>query len=210
MEKIQDTVSKQLPALRLYLDELKALHEFLSQICKKPIAIRTCGYKLNTFDELSSLPKDSTHEISFNSLEPYLSVELTSYNGRIYLGDTGVQAEGIAAHIEKILLTGKIFHPNLTKYSFLYGIFSGLPLFISFFGRNSDYVIFGLIWMLICFAWLLFDLFYYQQKNYNTIIFHLRKETPNFWKRNMDKIIMLIIGTIFGALVTSAIELLVK
>ena len=43
---------------------------------------------------------------------------------------------------------------------------------------------------------------------YSSIVFNTRKESPGFLVRNKDKIILLVIGSLVGALITMMINLL--
>jgi len=208
MEKISDSISKDLPPLRLHLDELREVYEVLSKYSKEAATIETCGYRISNLDELGKLPVEQTNELYINSRNPYLQIRLTQTHGKIYVGDGNIESEGLASRIEKILLQGKILYPALPKsnwISFLLGLPCGLGIIL----ENKILVIVGGIIILVNIIWGLLH-FSFVTKRYNTIVFKLRKETPSFWKRNKDELVMLIVGTIIGVVVTKVIDLLLK
>jgi hypothetical protein len=149
MEKIRDSVNKELPPLRLYLDDLREVFEVLSKHRAKNIEILTCGYKVTNVDELGKLPEEQTRELYINSSEPYLHIWLTQSTGKIYTGDDSIESEGLASRIEKILLRGKIFYPYLPKNNIWIAFLLGLPLAAGILLQNKILAIIGLIISLI-------------------------------------------------------------
>lgn len=208
MEKIRNSIKKNLPPLRLYLDELREVYEELSKHCEEPVTIQTCGYRLDNLDELGKLPAEQTNELFIHCLNPYLQIRLAPTHGEIYIGDDDIKSEGLASRIEKILLKGKVLYPALPKSNWISFLFV-TPLAFGIFLGNKILIFFGvsILLVVILWGWLNFE---FVTKRYNTIVFKSRKEAPNFWKRNKDEIIMLVVGTLFGVIITKVIDLLIK
>jgi len=200
MEKIHDSVTKRLPPLRLYLDELRELHNFVSSCCKEPVIIETCGYRLKSLDEVSNLTENTTNSILFSSQQPYLQVRLTSVYGEIYIGDGGIEAEGIASRVESILLRGKVSRPLLLDRVWV-SVALGVSLWMGVIITNPLIITLSVALMLIAFLWIIWD-YRFVTQHYNTLVFRMRKDSPNFWTRNKDQIILLLIGAVIGAVIT--------
>jgi len=116
--------------------------------------------------------------------------------GKIYIGDDSLESEGLGSRIEEILLRGKIFYPDLPDSNWIVFLL-GLPIGFGIFLQNKGLIVTGVLIVLLSVLWTglhsRFDL-----KRHNMIVFKLRKEAPNFWKRNKDNIVLLAIGSIFG------------
>lgn len=103
MEKIKEPISKQLPPLVLYLDDIQELYEFLKETTKEPVVIETCGYRFISLDELSKFEKEKTNSFTIYYEEPYLKydepyrVNLYLYQNRglIFINRGDVKAEGM-------------------------------------------------------------------------------------------------------------------
>lgn len=209
MEKIRDCISKDLPPLRLYRDEVQDLITFLSSHCKESILIETCGYRLESPDEFSQLPVERTNYLFVMSRKPYIQVRLTQTGGDLYIGDGSIESEGLASHIEEILLRGKILYPDILNNRWVTFLISfTLPIVIILSNNNLIRAIAALA-LLGFGVWMLWD-YYFLTKRFNTIIFKHRKEAPNFLKRKKDEIIILVIGAIIGAIITVLTGLILK
>ncbi|MFZ2098396.1 MAG: hypothetical protein WAV05_17325 [Anaerolineales bacterium] len=200
MEKISDSIFKTLPHLRLYRDEIEELYQFLIGIADEKVIIETCGYRLSSIDEISQLSKDTTHDIQFSTNKPYIRIRLTAYSGDIYIGKGDVEAEGIASLIENILLKGKTYQPLLHNNPWL-SFLPVIPLIVGIIMRNIFIIILGSVLFIASVVWLSVET-HFSVTRYNIIIFHSRKNTLNFWKRNKDQIIMLIVGAVIGIAAT--------
>src|SRR5687768_8039925 len=129
MKQVIDSISRDLPSLRLYEDELRELYSFLKTHCTAPIELRISNYELETLDEISQLPFEKTHSMLIHCDKPYLNIDLSQVSGRLYCGDASVASEGIVSRIEEILKKGKAGRLNLTKTltsSVIFGSFTGI------------------------------------------------------------------------------------
>jgi hypothetical protein len=213
MEKLQKTsVNKDFPPLRLYFDEIRELYEVLSKHCKEPVTIYTCGYKITDFDDLKKLSEEQTHEMNISCTNPYLELRLTKVYGELYIGDGSLESEGLSSRIENCLLKGKATYPVLFKSNWLSYVIV-LPLLLGFMLDNKILITSGAVaWLsyflfIIIWGWLHYR---FVTQRYNTIIFKSRKEAPNFLQRNKDELIMLIVGTFIGVVITKIIDLILK
>lgn len=208
MEKIIDPIRIKLPPLRLYLDQLREVYDVLSIHCDKPIIIQTCGYRITDLDELENLPDEQTNELYISSNIPNLQIKLAQNYGEIYSSESSLEVEGLLSRIEKILLHGKTRYPISPFNNWLPFLF-GLSLCLGIIFRYQNFVIISIIILLVNFLWAILD-FNFVNKPVNTIIFKSRKDSPNFWKRNKDDILKLVLGIIIGSFITKYIDYLIK
>lgn len=208
MEKAKGPISKDFPPLRLYKDELQELMDFLSLHCQSAIVLETCGYKLESLDELSRLPVESTNIFFISSQNPYFQLRLTRTHGELYIGDSSIESEGLASHIENILLRGKIQYPHLLDKPWVMYLLS-LPFFIGIIESNKYLIAICTLLFLCLIIGVVWE-YRFSTKRYNTIIFKNRKDAPGFLIRKKDEIIMLVIGAVIGAVITVLVGLVIK
>ena len=139
------------------MNELRELYDFASSFCKEPIVIETCGYRLKSLDEASSLTEDKTNSIFFISRQPYLQVRLTPVSGEIYVGDGGIEAEGISSRIESILLRGKVSRPLSRNTAWLAVVVFGLSLWAGIILVNPLIITLSLALIFIAFLGIIWD-----------------------------------------------------
>jgi hypothetical protein len=215
MEKIKKTIDRKLPPLVLYLDDIQELYEFLKGIAKKTVVIETCNYRLNSPDELSKLKEEKTNSIAFECNEPYLSVNLYESGGSILISKRDIgdnEAEGIAVNIERILLSRKrsvVF--SIVSKPYFIGSLCGFSVFLALSSKNSESFIlplFSLASFIVTVCGFVFG-YLFSLRWYNTVFFKLRKESPSFWKRNKDQIIVGVVTAVITAIITSFVTAII-
>jgi len=210
MELIRDSITKELPPLRLYIDEITEVYSLLCSCCKEPIVIETCGYSLKTLEELSHLPKNETNRFHFRCRAPLcgdIDVWIRPCYGQISIQHNSLVAEGIASRIEDILLRGRVFvlfSAEGTWMPIIMGILTSVLIGASIISKNPFIVM--LLFVFLCIQAREFFL----MAHYNTIIFLTRKNSPNFWKRNKDRIIVGCICATGGAITLKIVEAIIK
>lgn len=208
MEKIKSSIRKELPPLRLYLDELRQIYDTLSEYGAEEIEIETCGYRITDFDELRKLSVEQSHELTLGCRKPHLEVRLANYGGSIYVSEGGFDVEGLVSRIESILIHGRFWYPSLPRNNWIAFIL-GIPFTLGLLLENvvlriigSFFIMAALLW-----GWLVYV---YATRRHSTVVFKLRRDAPNFWQRNKDDLIKLAIGTIIGIVLTKIVDLLLK
>jgi len=144
MKKLRNSISADLKPLIIYEDELLEIYSFLKEICDENIIIKTCGYELDTINEIKELPVSKTHEIRFECNQPYLHIELLTHSANIYCGDTGIEAEGVVARAKEVLSKGERKTTGIHNHPWL-SFFIGIPLMIGLFKANWPLAIIGII-----------------------------------------------------------------
>jgi len=204
MKEIRNSISNSLPPLRIYRDKIEELYSFLNDICEDSVDIQTCGYSLDSIDEITDLPQEQTNSISFTCNHPYLQVILTPVHGEIYCSNADIKAEGIVSRTQQILLKGKVTRPFLPEHkwlSFILGLAFGTPLGLGLLFNNVPVITFGGLLLLGWFVFVIWD-YHFKRNSFCTIVFKSRKEAIGFWKRNKDQVVLLLIGAIIGTVIT--------
>ena len=200
MKKIQDSITKKLKPIKIYLEELSELHSFLLEISNDNVEIQACGYELENFEELKNLQKDEIHDLKFTCKSPYLSIDFSSNSARVYCGKGDIASEGIVSRIYNILKHSQIKRLNLLDHWWI-GFFVGLPLTVGIVITNIDVVLIGALLILIQFVILAYE-YQISVNKYSTLILKSKKEKTSFWKRNKDQVILLLVGAFLGAIIT--------
>jgi len=209
MERIQDSITKELPPLRLYIDEITALYDLLLSCCKGPVVIKTCGYRLETPEELSKLPQNEANRISIECINPIygrINIDLFSCYGNISIQENILETEGLASKIEKILLQGRVFVLDSLLKNWTPVIIGGVWLILFFISLTSENL-FAFTFSFVPLCILIRELFF--MFHHNKIIFLARKNSPNFWKLNKDKILVGLVCAVFGAVISKIIETII-
>ena len=207
MEKIKDSISKVLPPLRLYLDEVQELYDFVASVAEN-VTLEAEDYRLNSPEELKNLCVSNIHNLVIGAQRPYIKVELGHFFARIYLGSGDVKAVGIASTLESILLKGRAkvyFAPS----GIVAGILVGSSFSIGYTAKNVALTGICIAFAVAYFIILLIDQ-RFRLKRYSTVLPVRRKEAASFLARNKDQILLLIIGAVIGSGITILFKWLEK
>ena len=186
MEKIRDSIRKELPPLRLYLDEVQELFDFVSDV-GEGVTLQAEGFRLDSPQELKELPVGQIHNLSISADRPYLRVELRNSSAEIFLGGGDVESEGVASRIENILLKGKAkvyFLPS----GFWVSLLSWMPLWFGIAIKNAVVSGIGIAIVIMYFVMSAMD-GRFKFKRYSTVLPMSRKEVSSFWVRNKDQLL---------------------
>lgn len=203
MEQIQNSISKKLPPVRLYIDDVRELHDFVRETAKE-VTLNTSGYRLDNSEELRDVPTPHIHNLDISAYRPHIQVRLTEVSADIYIGNGDVQAEGIAARIESILLKARV-KVYFLPMGFLSGFVASLPFCVGVFLMNLVIAATGAA-LILAYAIIGTIDFRFRTRSYCTIVPVARKDEANFWKRNKDQIFLLLIGAIIGSIVTIVVK----
>ena len=203
MEKIRDSIRKELPPLRLYEDEVSELYQFISSLAED-VTLQAEGYSLNSLAELKKLPVDHIHNLQISSPRPYLKVDLRHLSAEIYIGSGDIEAEGIVSRLESILLKGRA-RVHFVPSGFWGGLLASIPIWIGMVLKNIVISGIGIAFAIAYVIILTIDT-RFQLKRYTTILPMQRKEEESFWARNKDQLLLLIIGAIIGSVITMVVK----
>ena len=218
MKKKTKTIVTELPPIKIYLDEIQDIVEFLyGEVGKDKVMIETENYRIEDPGDFKTIDEEQLDSLIISTANPYsIEVRLTSYRATINAHDD-TKSLGISSKIESILMRGKRSVANIFKKlrDSVYGVV-GMSL-VSFVVAGIiiiwmkplvkvDPVFFAPLLLISIYCLISIPIFFVGIKRYSIIILKNRKETPTFWKRNKDQISMIIftglVTFFFGVLTT--------
>ena len=214
MEKLKQSISKDLPITLIYLDEVAELWNLLEQNKKEygEIEVTTKEHKFQNIKEFQELPIEKIHNLKLHLSNPYISIDLSSYSTRLYASEDTNEIIGLVTKIEAILLKGKRRIVNFISNPYL-RIFFGAPfgIILGLLSKKDKLYIILTIGFLVLFL-IIFSVvtFRLSSKQHSTIILSYRKNNKTFWNENKNQIILLIIGALVGTILTILGQIIFK
>lgn len=202
MKKLDKTIYTELEPTRLFLGNLEKIENlFIENV--ESFTIETQDYEYSSIDELKSNEKDKKiKSIKYLGHNPYLSIEFTGYSSRFYSSKSDLKYVGMLSKVREIINSTK------RKPAFIYSIsfyFISWVIFQLYYWIASRNLI-----VLISFSvpYLLWTILMISNNFYRNTTFHLvyKENQENFFVRNKDQLIILIIGAIIGAALTFLIN----
>lgn len=202
MRKLKKSITKKLPPVKLYLDDLESIYDILKQKAKG-VDITTEDYAVEDVKQLKNLETKKIHYLSIKCSDPYVTMEFYPGWVKIYFGEDSTYNRGILSEIEDVLSKRKVFLGSFLASSwafFLNGVLIG-GSFSAMIGMSKTYTWLFLALELI-FILLMIFLWRFTFRGYSTIVLLERKEELSFWARNRDQILVGIIAALVSSLVT--------
>ena len=202
MRKLKKSITRELPPVKLYLDDLESICDILKQKAKG-IDITTEDYKVEDVKQLKSLETKKIHYLSIKCSDPYITMEFYPSSASIYYAEDSTYNRGILSEIEDVLSKRKVFLGRFLASNWaacLNGALIG-GSFSAMIGMPKTYTWLFLALELLFILSMIF-LCRFAFRSYSTIILLERKREVPFWKRNSDQILVAIIAAIASSLVT--------
>lgn len=205
MKKIAQSLRHNLPILKVYREHLEKVFGILSMDGRRDVNIRHLDCEYDSVDDLCENVNGVIQQLTFRISDPYVSVDFSPMEAHIWANEDDIISHGITSEIQCALKPcyRKIVH-SIFSIRVLWALIiasSIIPWFISDL-KTSKYVFVFLILLML--LWLT-PVYFYRVKSYCTIVLSKSHETPSFWRRNRDqlivKLIFLIVGVLLGLLV---------
>lgn len=215
MEKINQSIRKNFPQVKFYLDDLTKIIDILEDNNFKKIEISTSTHKYSK-EELVNIPNsDSISKIS--SSDPfYISIDFNESDGDgvyIYSGIDSALAEGIIQKLGKVLLVRKRILFYISKHwvallviILMYSIAS--YLFVKEIIERRTFSSLLIVAFIIYSLLILLNSGILFRKNIS--YYKNRVDQPSFWSRKKDEIIVGIITAIITVIITVIVTKLTK
>lgn len=208
MERVNRTLGEHLKPVKLYYDDIKQIFEILNETGSE-IKIIADEYRIDSLEEISSIEKHFFTYLNITSKDPYISVEFSPDRVWIFAYENTPLASGIFYKIKMILDSNIRKLSTLLQCSPLWGVTFGIGIVsLLFLAKTEISVNYAIIPFFIILTGFL--LFYYGWKSkfkyYSIIIPKKRKESPNFWQRNKDQIILGVAIALFSSIATIVIS----
>lgn len=200
MKRINKSLSKAYPTVKLFLDDLTSIESILNESAMD-FEISTEDYTFTSVDELESKYKnENLSSLKISTRSPYINIELNKMWIRIYCGSEETSTAGIFYKLDKIL-SAKVRKPRFL-YSY-YAIWIGNILILATPNSllkkiNPQAPEIELILTLIWFLWILWVAYIRLFKS-SDISLVKRADLQNFFSRNKDQIIVSLINGAIGA-----------
>jgi hypothetical protein len=202
MKKLIRSYSVHPKPVRLYLDDLEEIVNIMKESCEQ-VDIEVGEYHLDSVDELPKMSQEVFHQMEISSPDPYFSLDLDPSGIRLVIARDTPSSRGILEKVNAVLVRrGRWFAPLLNTPMFVVAlamlfVLIFVPLLFGFSpGPSITYQV------LLNVAW--FGVFLYVAyncvKNFTTIVARRRIESPAFFKRNADKIIVGVVTSIITTL----------
>lgn len=209
VEKVPESVSWSVPKLRLYREDVAELLAIFARTAEQ-VEVEVGGYRLSEAEELTEVPIEETSALSIKATGPYVSLTLTHVNGWLYAsGSAGAGARGLADEVRAFLIRRRdrigtvgvrlgYVSPGLATSALL----AAAALYAT--GASSATVA-GLL--LLAVAWVIYTWWASREalRHHARIVLKPRAEAPGFFRRNGDKIILMLLGLVLGALLTKVL-----
>ncbi|MBP9702832.1 hypothetical protein KBD69_04035 [Candidatus Woesebacteria bacterium] len=185
----------------LYLDDLQEIENiFLIELKAKYYDIRTDNYKYNSFKEISTDYKGSISELRIGSFTPDIRISLTQSSAGITCNDHELESIGAAGKIYEIIRRRerRVYWFWFERLYYLLLASPLLPYVNIFLYKWLAYAIILLIGIIAISLFMRLTNMYKASK----IVLLYTRDKENFFSRNKDQIMLVILGTIFGVLGT--------
>lgn len=198
MKKIESHLGESLKPVKLYKEDIQEILRVLSKLDQET-KIRVNQYELESIDELENLPDKSIHTLVLSTHgENYVSVNFNESSVFLYANDNKPAQKGIYQELKELLISKKDWLSILAHTTVLSGLYTGISIwFISDAITKEENA--GLNWsagmfMLITgILWAVFGV-RKQSKNFSRIYSESRPDNKNFWIRNSDQLVIMLLS----------------
>lgn len=213
MRVLAKSIDKILPRNRLYLDDLSSIYNILKEHYER-VFIQTDKYEISDIEQLRKLESDKLRELTFICYEANLLLPCAriyfrnNYYARVLMDKETTLSKGILAEIEQVVSRRKQRITSVLSNNAFIGSFSlialGLEMWLMNIEASSLLILLLLLLLIVYYVYW----FWLTSNNYSIIMLYERKEHPNFFKRNTDRILVGIIVGVIVAVVSVLLTLI--
>lgn len=200
MEKIEKLINQTFNPVILYLDDIKKIYELMES--EEPeLRIITDDYILDNIDELSNLKRESINVLQISKDHYNFRFEMGESDIRFVSGKDTPAISGIYLQIKEIMKKRERKLVSFFRSKAFILIFPGIGGMLFWFGilrwKSVHAIVIGLaIFLLTILISFKYTFGSYQSK----IILKYKIDSPSFFRRNRDEIIIGIVFYILGEL----------
>jgi hypothetical protein len=201
MEHRTKTLSKDYLTSKLFLDEIETIETILNG-SEGNFKIKTEDYIFSTTAELrEKFSNQKLTNIEITSRNPYISIEFKKTWVRLYCGSDDANSAGIFFKLDSILSKSSR-KPGLLYSYYSFWIANILSTVITVITKKSSYELLTKNSWVIIFIWLSW-LTYIRLFNSGIIIVTKKHTAKNFFARNSDQLILILITAAVTVIITS-------
>ena len=223
MKKVSSSIEVKYKSPHLYKDDLEEIEKILVSNKARRYSVTLDGYEYETLKEALKGKKTITN-LEFSYFDPYIYLQLTSGNARLYASNDDPQTLGIFTAIDNIIKTSE---RKFRFYLFSYGgteLFLFIIILINLFvllyttelkvNKSSSLAISifeglnNIFFVLepIAFIWFMIIIFKLFTKKFSKLETINRNEKLNFLQRNKDTLIVAILSALAVSFLTFLLE----
>ncbi|MBE9501872.1 MAG: hypothetical protein IMY87_05550 [Chloroflexi bacterium] len=210
MEKLKKPIRKELPYLKIYLDDLRSIYEVLKQHAKS-IVIETEEYSVPSVDALKEVEVEEIHHLIIRSDNPYIHIDLLPQSASLYVSEDSTYNRGILSEVEEILNRCKRRWTSiLTSTYFMWplGLVLGMSIANAIMDESALWSGVGLGLLAFYILWAVWA-YRFTLNKHSTIMLRERRTEVGFWQRNRDQIVVAIIAALITFLLTLLVVILI-
>jgi len=215
LKKIKKALSADFGPLVLYLDDIEEIISFLKELTDN-FSIETFNFEYEGFAELQKSSEDLTHSLKICSRSPFFEINIHGGSSHVYSSGGSSAEKGVFYSICELLKRKRrwfahIFTKYLFSFWFLVGMGSVFGLFIGdFLGTyaktgNKTLIFFPILAVIFLGIYLILSYFYlifYLLKKGSLIYLSTRKNSPGFFMRNKDQLVLIFVSSVVTAILT--------
>lgn len=208
MKRKTNYKSEVISRVTFYLDDIEEILELLKNNCEK-ISAGGKGYELEQptkIDEYKNLSKEQFDTLNIECQEPYVTVSISQsalFGGvNVHIGKDDPTSLGLLTAILDIAKKRQnkfvLFYKSFNTFLLITAILSGFLLLLHSKYKLDLRVLMAILWGWLMVRWLTSDWGWSRsQVNFRKEYSHQR---TGFLTRNRDKIILILIGAVVGAI----------
>lgn len=206
MEKVPEPVFWNVPKLRLYREDVAELLAIFERTAEH-VEVEVGGYRLSGAEELIEVPLEETSTLSIEARNPYVSLTLAPSSGRLYANASdGSVARGLADEVRVSLMRRRDRSGTAgVRLGYVGPGIATSALMVAgaaYVRGRSSATVAGLF--LLVLASVIYTVWAYRARfrHHARIVLKSRAETPGFFRRNGDSIILVIFSVLLGGILT--------
>ena len=206
---------QKLYSVRLYLDDVLEIIGRIESLRPKTLTFSNKKYEFDTFEELKKNSGEKIKDLGINAHSDvgYLSLDISRYSVTLYTDGKSQDVVSIWLLLRDFLKERSKWYSPFLNTMFWYVIFfCFMILGTPFFGSRNKFLdaIYYPYLFALCIVSLFFIFSLFHRWKGSIIYLNRSYEVSNFWDRNRDRIIFLIIGAVLSILGQIVIRYLSK
>jgi hypothetical protein len=198
MKQLRKFHTEKLPPTILYLDDIERIYNILTRYATE-VSIKTKDYALDSPKHLPELKQEYINELRFYANEPFIQLSLLRDGAEMVVYDDDPHAMAAVSDIRRIInsrirLIGNIW--------LRVALLLTLPVvFSSWIITNLQYIGIYELLQLGLFIIAMVIVAHIYGSRFSTILLSYKIDSPSWWKRNQDNLIVGIILVIVGIVI---------
>jgi len=205
MQKLEKPISKHLPPVKIYLEDVQELYDLLAKSCKE-VKMETDEWVFSDCERLQDLGVEEIHYLELQGEEPNILLCFSHREALIHIEEDSTLNRGIFSQLEDTLRrcyrkVARVFAGTNTTLALLIVL---VVVTLSSLEAARDLVGQALVGILaFIFGAIIYWLhFRFSTKAYSTVVLSKRRERQNFFVKNKDQILVGIITAVVSVALT--------